>query len=85
MTARRRFTPSAQREKEMNAAKVDNSARLQRVLACLERHPEGVSSMKLITEALVVAPGTVVSELRHQGYLINCQRRGSVWTYTLTA
>ena len=67
----------------MNAAKVDNSARLQRVLETLRRHPEGASSMTIITEAQVVAPGTVVSELRHCGYDIDCSRKGDIWTYRM--
>jgi hypothetical protein len=67
----------------MNAAKLEKSYRLQRVLDQLRCHPNGISSMTLIRNAQVVAPGTVVSELRHQGYDIDCKREGQVWTYKL--
>lgn len=67
----------------MNAAKVEKSYRLGRVLEALRNHPDGISSMTLIRVAQVVAPGTAVSELRHQGYNIDCKRTGSVWIYKL--
>ena len=41
--------------------------------------------MTLIRKAQVVAPGTVVSEIRHQGYKIDCERKGQVWMYKLIA
>ena len=70
----------------MNIAKVESSKRLQRVLDCLKRYLiSGVSSMTLIEECYVVAPATVVSELRHQGYQIECERKGKVWIYKLVA
>jgi hypothetical protein len=69
----------------MHLAKIESSKRLQRVYECLKRHPLGVSSMTLIEECYVVAPGTVVSELRHQGYKIGCQREGKAWIYRLEA
>ena len=69
----------------MNAARIEKSYRLQRVLAELRNHPEGISSMTLIRNAQVVAPGTVVSELRHQGFEISCKREGPLWNYRLKA
>lgn len=69
----------------MNAAKVEKSYRLQRVLDALRSHPEGISSMTLIRVAQVVAPGTAVSELRHQGHNIVCTRKGNLWEYRLIA
>jgi len=68
----------------MHHAHVDSSKRLQRVLAVLQRRGiHGATSMELIQQAYVVAPGTCVSELRNQGYSISCYREGSVWRYTL--
>lgn len=67
----------------MNAANLKTSYRLQKVLGELKAHPQGISSMTLIRKAQVVAPGTVISELRSQGYAIDCKRKGDVWIYTL--
>ncbi len=69
----------------MHNAKLEKSYRLQKVLDLLRSHPEGISSMTLIRKAQVVAPGTVVSEIRHQGYKIDCERKGLVWFYKLIA
>lgn len=70
----------------MNAAKLERSERLQRVLTLLKNYPTmGVTSMEIIVGAQVVAPATVVSELRHQGYNINCQRKDGVWVYRLVS
>lgn len=68
----------------MHHANIESSDRLRRVLGVLERRGKrGASSMDLVMMARVVAPGTCVSELRHQGYDIGCQRKGDVWTYRL--
>jgi len=67
----------------MHAARAEKSYRLQRVLEALRSHPKGISSMTLIRVAQVVAPGTVVSELRHQGFDIQCKREGPLWNYRL--
>ena len=59
----------------IHAAKADKSERLKRILSSLARHGEqGVTSWELMQEAQVVAPSTCVSELRSQGYAIDCTR-----------
>ncbi len=69
----------------MNAAKLSRSPRLQRVLEYLQNRPNGATSMEIIVACKVVAPATVVSELRHQGYAIECQRQGDIWHYRMVA
>lgn len=69
----------------MNAAKLSRSLRLQCVLDFLQHRPNGATSMEIINACKVVAPATVVSELRHQGYAIDCQREGDVWRYRMVA
>lgn len=57
-----------------HAANADKSTRLQRVLAVLKDGGRiGVTSRDLMTKANVVAPGTCVSELRRNGYVILCE------------
>jgi hypothetical protein len=61
----------------MHAASVEQSARLQRVLAVLETAgPAGVTSRELRDQADVCAPATYVSELRANGYRITCAYEG---------
>ena len=68
----------------MNNARVENSERLRRVLGMLEfRGRAGATSLELSLGAHTVAPGTCVSELRAQGYVVDCKREGNVWRYTL--
>jgi len=71
----------------MHAARVATSARLRRVLAALAPGEE-VTSLELAAFARTIAPGTCVSELRSQGYAIDCRqevREGRrVWLYRLT-
>jgi hypothetical protein len=69
----------------MHAAKLSKSLRLQFVLEYLKSRPNGATSMEIIYACRVVAPATVVSELRHQGYDIDCQREGDVWRYRVVA
>lgn len=71
----------------MHAARVERSARLRRVLEAL-RPGLWISSLDLAREARTVAPGTCVSELRANGYRIDCRQgsgpEGRVWEYRLT-
>lgn len=66
----------------MNAAKLDKSDRLQRVLKLLKKGGE-FSTLDIVTMAHVCAVNSVVAELRQHGYNINCQRRGDRWFYRL--
>jgi hypothetical protein len=67
----------------MNVARLSKSLRLQLVLDYLQNRPNGATSMEIIQACRVVAPATVVSELRHQGYDIECQRKGDAWHYRM--
>jgi len=73
----------------MNAARLDKSARLMAVLDFIACRPEGATSMEIIKACNVVAPSTVVSELRHQGKNIECRREEwngrPVWRYKVIA
>ena len=66
----------------MNAAKLDRSARLQRVHELLKTGRE-FSTMEIVLGAQVMAVSAAVSELRAQGKMIHCQRRGDVWYYRM--
>lgn len=63
----------------MHYAKLDNSARLQRVLEILlDRQPH--STMELQERAEVCAVGSTVGELRRNGYRIECRYAGKTET-----
>ena len=66
----------------MNAANLERSARLQRVLALLSSGRE-YSTMEIVQQAQVMAVSAAVSELRAQGKNIKCKRRGNVWYYRM--
>lgn len=66
----------------MNNAIVSKSKRLQRVLDALERYSL-ISSWELMQVARVVSPGTCVSELRQQGYIVSCSKQNGVFIYQL--
>lgn len=68
----------------MNAARIDKSDRLCRVLRLLKRVKEA-STRDIVERAKVVAVSAAVAELRQQGHAIACQRRGDVWFYRLEA
>lgn len=66
----------------MHSARIDKSARLQRVLASLsDGRPR--STLEIIVEAGVCAVNSCVAELRANGYRISCRREGDVWYYQL--
>ena len=66
----------------MNAANLDKSDRLQRVLKLLKKGGE-FTTLDIVIKAHVCAVNSVVAELRQHGYNINCQRRGDKWFYRL--
>lgn len=64
----------------MNSAKADQSKRLQRVLKVLsDTKPH--TTREIIRKASVCAVNSIISELRDNGYKIECQRTGSKWFY----
>jgi hypothetical protein len=70
----------------VHARKVNSSLILQRVLAYLRhRAGEPVSNIDLMFHANTPAVGTVVSELRANGYNVTCQRIQRGFFYTLHA
>lgn len=67
----------------MNAAKIEKSDRLQRVLALLKKGGE-YTTLEIIQKAGVCAVNSIISELRQHGYQISCQRRNDKWFYRMT-
>ena len=66
----------------MNAANIEKSARLGRVLDLLSQGGE-FTTLDIIKQASVCAVNSIVAELRCNGFEINCQRRGDKWFYRL--
>lgn len=66
----------------MKAANIEKSARLGRVLDLLSQGGE-FTTLDIIKKAGVCAVNSIISELRCNGYEINCQRRGDKWFYRL--
>ena len=66
----------------MNAASIEKSARLGRVLDLLSQGGE-FTTLDIIRQAEVCAVNSIVAELRCNGFEINCQRRGDKWFYRL--
>ena len=66
----------------MNAASIESSERLNRVLDLLSQGGE-FSTLDIIKEANVCAVNSIISELRQNGFEIDCQRRGDKWFYKL--
>lgn len=57
-----------------HAARVSESPQLQSLLATLQsRGDRGATSLELQDECRIVAVGTRVSELRHNGYVVVCK------------
>lgn len=64
----------------MHAAKLDKSARLQRVADLLKTG--GIySTMEIIEKAQVCAVNSICAELRENGMTIDCWREGDKWYY----
>jgi hypothetical protein len=66
----------------MNAASIEKSDRLARVLDLLSQGGD-FSTLDIIKQANVCAVNSIVAELRQNGFDINCQRRGDKWFYRL--
>jgi hypothetical protein len=66
----------------MNAASIESSDRLNRVLDLLSQGGE-FTTLDIIKEANVCAVNSIISELRQNGFDIACQRRGEKWFYKL--
>ena len=66
----------------MNAASIESSDRLNRVLDLLSLGCE-CTTLDIIIKANVCAVNSIISELRQNGFDIACQRRGEKWFYKL--
>lgn len=66
----------------MNAATLDTSDRLQRVYKLLSKGGE-YTTLDIIQKAGVCAVNSIISELRQNGYEIDCQRRSNKWFYRM--
>ena len=66
----------------MNAATLDTSDRLQRVYKLLSKGGE-YTTLDIIQKAGVCAVNSIISELRQNGYEIDCQRRANKWFYRM--
>lgn len=66
----------------MNAATLDTSDRLQRVYKLLSNGGE-YTTLDIIQKAGVCAVNSIISELRQNGYEIDCQRRSNKWFYRM--
>lgn len=66
----------------MKAARLESSARLQRVLDYLSDGREH-STLDIVVGASVCAVNSCIAELRANGYHIACRREGDVWLYRL--
>jgi hypothetical protein len=67
----------------MNAANLTKSDRLQRVFNLLSGGGE-FTTLEIIQKAGVCAVNSIISELRQNGYQIDCQRRNDKWFYRMT-
>jgi len=67
----------------MNAANLTRSDRLQRVFKLLSGGGE-FTTLEIIQKAGVCAVNSIISELRQNGYQIDCQRRNDKWFYRMT-
>ncbi len=66
----------------MKHAHIAKSERLQRVEALLMDGLE-YSTMEIIQRTYVCAVNSIISELRANGYDIQCQRRNNKWFYRM--
>ncbi len=67
----------------MNAANLTKSDRLQRVFKLLSGGGE-FTTLEIIQKAGVCAVNSIISELRQNGFKIDCQRRNDKWFYRMT-
>jgi hypothetical protein len=66
----------------MHAASIDKSPRLQRVDRFLQ-DGRWHSTLEIVQGCHVCAVNSIIAELRHNGRVIDCERRGDVWWYRL--
>ena len=66
----------------MHAARIEKSARLQRVAELLATGRE-FSTREISLGAQVCAVNSCIAELRDNGLRIHCERRGSQWFYRM--
>jgi len=66
----------------MHAANIKKSDRLKRVASLLRDRKE-YTTMDIIKGAGVCAVNSIISELRANGWEIDCTRRMDVWYYKL--
>lgn len=64
----------------MHNANVEKSDRLKRTLEILNAFPEGATTWDIQSLSNSMAPATDVSELRQNGYRIDCEYRGKTST-----
>ena len=69
----------------MHYAKLDKSARLQRVYEYLNRSKSEKTTMDIIKAANVCAVNSIISELRRNGFEIKTRREGRLYYYKLVA
>lgn len=68
----------------MNFGKVSSCEKLQKVIAALNAAGQhGATTAQIREMSGVEAASTRISELRANGYEIECKRQGSVWRYWL--
>lgn len=63
-----------------HAARIDHSDRRRRVAELLADGEEH-TTLEIIARAQVCAVNSIVDELRGNGRVIECTRRGNVWYY----
>jgi hypothetical protein len=66
----------------MRAARLEASARLQRVAALLSDGRE-YSTLDIVIGASVCAVNSCIAELRENGFRIACRRVGDIWYYRM--
>lgn len=64
----------------MKAARLDTSARLQRVDSLLASGGE-YTTLEIISHCGVCAVNSIIAELRANGRNIRCRREGKAWYY----
>ncbi len=72
----------------MHSANLEKSHRLTRLLNVLieaKQHQKVMSTMELVDKTRICAVSTAISELRAQGYVIDCFRVDRVFYYILVA
>ena len=66
----------------MNAARIQTSPRLKRVGDYLSDGREH-TTLDIVQACQVCAVNSIIAELRQNGRVIHCQRRGDIWYYRM--